>query len=116
MDVDYWHLNAVTVLNRCQLSYIKELHVPVKRATTFNKLDHKSTHNLIQIVGGERWKTVFGTRYRYYEYLAILFGLANVPATFKAIMKMIFRDLSDPGIIVYINNVLIYTMTVEQHD
>jgi hypothetical protein len=58
----------------------------------------------------------FKTRYGLYEYMVMPFGLSNAPATFQNIMNHIFRDLLDLGLIVYLDDILIYTKTVEEHD
>jgi hypothetical protein len=80
--IDYHELNRVTVLNRYPLPLMNEFRDRVQGSTVFTKIDVKSGYNLVKIKEGEKWKTVFRTRYRHFEYLVMLFGLANALATF----------------------------------
>jgi hypothetical protein len=86
-----------------------ELRDPVARSKIFTKIDLKAGYNLIQIKHGDEWKTAFRTKYGYYEYLVLPFGLANAPATCQNMKKKILQDLIDHGVVVYIDDILIYT-------
>lgn len=114
--VDYRGLNKVTVLNRYPLPLMNELRDRVQGAKVFTKIDLKSGYNLIRIKKGDEWKTAFRTRYGHYEYLVMPFGLANAPATFQNMMTEILRDLIDQGVVVYIDDILIYSTTEEEHE
>src|ERR1700738_3104482 len=111
--VDYRGLNKITVLNRYPLPLIHELRDRVCGAKLFSKIDLKTGFNLIRIKQGDEWKTAFRTRYGLYEYLVMPFGLANAPATFQNMMNDIFRDLIDRGVLIYMDDFLIYTTTLE---
>jgi hypothetical protein len=114
--VDYRGLNKVTIANRYPLPIMSELQDRVRGAKIFTKIDLKNGYNLIRIKTGDEWKMAFKTRYRLYEYTVMPFGLSNAPATFRNMMNHIFRDLLDLGLIVYLDNILIYAETEEEHD
>jgi hypothetical protein len=95
---------------------MSELQDRVGGAKIFTKIDLKNGYNLIRIKPGEEWKTAFRTRYGLYEYTVMPFGLSNAPATLQNMMNHIFRDLLDLGLIVYLDDILIYAETEEEHD
>jgi len=64
---------------------------------------------------GDEWKTAFGTRYRHYEYKVIPFGLVNAPATFQAMRKTILREFLDDRVMVYLDDILIYSETMGEY-
>ncbi len=63
----------------------------------------------MRIREGDEWKTVFRTRYGHFEYQVILFGLTNAPATFQGYINKILAEKLDVFVIVYLNDILIYT-------
>ena len=87
---------------------MNELRDRVRGAKIFTKLDLKSGYNLIWIKEGDKWKTAFCTRYGLFEYKVMPFGLANAPATFQNMINEIFRDIIDFGVIIYLDDILIY--------
>jgi hypothetical protein len=95
---------------------MSELLDRVRGAMIFTKIDLKNGYNLIRNKPGDEWKTAFKIRYGLYEYTVMPFGLSNTPATFQNMMNHIFRDLLDLGLIVYLDDILIYAKTVEEHD
>ena len=109
MCVDYRGLNMETILNRYPLPLMNELRDRVGGSTIFTKLNLKSGYNLIRIKEGDEWKTAFRTRYGHFEYLVMPFGLANAPATFQNMMNEIFKDMSDSGVVIYLDDILIYS-------
>ena len=114
--VDYRGLNKVTIKNRYPLPLMGELRDRVQGSRIFSKIDLKSGYNLIRIKEGDEWKTAFRTRYGHYEYLVMPFGLTNAPATFQAMMNDILREFLDLGVVVYIDDILIYSKTEEEHE
>jgi hypothetical protein len=114
--VDYRSLNKVTIANRYPLPIMSELQDRVRGAKIFTKIDLKNGYNLIRIKPGDEWKTAFKTSYGLYEYTVMPFGLSNGPATFQNMMNHIFRDVLDLGLIVYLDDMLIYAETEEEHD
>jgi hypothetical protein len=81
----------------------------------FTKINLQNGYNLIQIKPRDEWKIAFKIWYRLYEYTIMPFGLSNAPATFQNMMNYIFQDLLDLGLIVYLDNILIYAKTEEEH-
>lgn len=114
--VDWHDLNEKTIPNRYPLPLINELQDRLERAKIFTKLDLKSRFNLIHIKEGDKWKTAFRYRYSLFEFTVIHFGITNAPATFQSMINTISSDLIDIGVLIYINDVLIYTETKEEHN
>src|ERR687884_1036585 len=113
--VDYRGLNRVTIMNRFPLPLMSELQDRLCGAKIFTKLDLKNGYNLIRIRKGDEWKTAFRTRYGHFEYLVMPFGLANAPATFQTMINDILRDLLNRGVVAYLDDILIYSETEEEH-
>ena len=113
--MDYRGLNKVTILNRYPLPLMNELRDRVREAKIFTKVDLKSGYNLIWIKEGDEWKTAFRTRYGFFEYKVMPFGLANAPATFRNMMNEIFRDMIDLGVVIYLDDILIYSENEQDH-
>ena len=115
MCVDYRGLNKMTILNWYPLLLMIELRDHVRGAKIFNKLDLKSGYNFIQIKEGDEWKTAFRTCYGLFEYKVMPFGLANAPPTFQNMMNEIFRDMIDLGVIIYLDDIVIYSEKEQDH-
>jgi hypothetical protein len=94
---------------------MNELCDRVQGSTVFTKLEIKSGYILVRIKAGEKWKTPFKTCYGHYADLVILFRLTNAQAMFQDMMSEILRDLIDQGVVVHIDDILIYTQTMEEH-
>jgi len=73
------------------------------------------SYHFIRIKRGDEWTTAFRTRYGHYEYKVMPFGLVNAPATFQAMMNTIVREFLDHGVVVYLDDVLIYSITMDEH-
>jgi hypothetical protein len=91
------------------LPLMAELRERLCRAKVFTKLDLKNGYNLISIAEGDEWKRAFRTRYGLFEYLVMPFGLCNPPGTFQAMINKVLHELLDEGVIVYIDDILIYS-------
>jgi len=109
--VDYRGLNKITIPNGYPLPLMQELQDRVQGAQYFTKMDLKNGFNLIRMRAGDEWKTAFRTRYGLYEFNVIPFGLTNTPSTFQDMMNHIFSDMLDLGVIVYMDDILIYAKT-----
>ena len=113
--VDYRGLNKVTVKNRHPLPLISETLDRLNGAKQFTKLDLKDAYHRIRIRRGDEWKTAFRTRYGHFEYLVMPFGLTNAPATFQAYINKSLIGLIDQFCVVYLDDILIYSETPEEH-
>jgi len=114
--VDYRGLNSVTIPNRYPLPLMQELQDRVQGAQWFTKMDLKNGFNLIRIREGDEWKTAFRTRYGLYEFQVMPFGLTNAPSTFQDMMNHVLSDLLDVGVLAYMDDILVYAKTREEHD
>ena len=113
---DYRALNAITVKNKYPLPLILELINKLQGARYFTKLDVHWGFNNIQMKDRDKWKAAFRTNRGLYEPLVMFFGLTNSPETFQTMMDAIFKDLISEGVVVmYLDNILIFTKTLEEH-
>ena len=113
--MDYRGLNKVTILNWYPLPLRNELRDRVRGAKIFTKLDLGSGYNLIRIKEGDKCKTAFRTRYSLFEYKVMHFGLANASATFQNVINEIFRNMIDLGVVIYLDDILIYSENKQDH-
>jgi len=95
---------------------MQEVQDRVQGAQWFTKLDLKNGFNLIRIREGNEWKTAFRTRYGLYEFQVMLFGLTNAPSTFQDMMNHVLSDLLDVGVLAYMDDILVYGKTENDHD
>ncbi|VDC04290.1 unnamed protein product [Peniophora sp. CBMAI 1063] len=106
----------MTVKNRYPLPLIQELLHKLKGARYFTKLDVCWGYNNVHIKEGDKWKATFRINMGLFEPTVMFFGLTNSPATFQAMMNELFRDLIHEGVaVVYLDNILIFTKTLEEH-
>jgi hypothetical protein len=115
MCVDYRALNKAMVKNRYPLPCIDDLFDCLSGAKVFSRIDLRSGYYQIRITKGDEEKTVCHTRYGSYEFLVMPFGLTNAPATFCTLMNDIFREWLDDFVVVYIDDILIYIGSLEEH-
>ncbi|GBG82949.1 hypothetical protein CBR_g36475 [Chara braunii] len=113
--IDYRKLNAQTVKNADPLPRIDDLLEWLGSATYFSKLDLKSGYHKIEIQPQDRYKTAFKTWYGHFEWVVTPFGLTNAPTTFQAAMTTEFRDLLDRTILIYLDDILVYSRTLDEH-
>jgi hypothetical protein len=107
--VDYRPLNALTIKNKYPLPRIDVLFNQLTRAKVFSKIDLRSGYHQIKIRPCDIPKTAFSTRYGLYEYLVMSFGLTNAPAYFKYLINSIFMTELDKFVVVFIDDILIYS-------
>lgn len=113
--VDYHGLNSVTTKNRYPLPLISDLVRTLSRAKVFTALDLRGAYNLVRIKEGDEWKTAFRTRFGHFEYLVVHFGLTNAHAIFQHMMNDIFREHLDKFVIVYLDDIIVFSNSVEEH-
>jgi hypothetical protein len=113
---DYQALNVITVKNKYHLPLISKLINKLQGAKYFTKLDVCWGFNNVHLKEGDEWKATFRTNHGLYKPLVMLFGLTNSLATFQTMMDGIFEELIMEGIVVvYLDNILIFTGTIEEH-
>ena len=113
--VDYRGLNKITIKNRYPLPLIGELLDRLKTAKIFSTIDLRGAYNLVRVAEGEEWKTAFRTRYGHYEYQVMPFGLTNAPASFQHFINDIFSDILDNYVVVYLDDILVFSNNKEDH-
>jgi hypothetical protein len=115
MCVDYRALNKATMKNRYPLPRIDDLFDRLLGAKVFSRINLRSRYYQIRIAEGDEEKTACRTRYGSYELLVMPFGLTNAPATFCTLMNDIFCEWLDDFVVVYIDDILIYSGSLEEH-
>jgi hypothetical protein len=113
--MDYRSLNEVTIKNKYPLPWIEDLFDQMKGASVFSKIDLRSGYHQLKILESDISKTTFHTRYGLYEYTEMSFGLMNAPAYFMYLMKKVFMEYLDKFVVVFINDILIFSKIEEEH-
>ncbi|QRW20758.1 Retrotransposable element Tf2 protein [Rhizoctonia solani] len=113
--VDYCRLNNCTKKNVYPLPHPDNLMAQLCGAKVFTKLDLHWGYNNVWVKEGDKWKTAFQTKYSLYKSLVMTFGLTNAPAAFQHFMNKLFKDLLDVCVIIYLDDILIYSKDDASH-
>jgi hypothetical protein len=113
--VDYRGLNSMTIRNRYPIPILEQPLNQLQGCKFFTKIDLKAAFNLLRVVEGHEWKTVFHTLWGLYDYLVMPFGLANASACFQLFIQYVLREVLKILCFVYINNILIFSKTQSEH-
>ena len=108
-------MNKVTLKNRYPILLMSELKEHLNRAKIFTKLDLKNSYYLISMAKGDELKIAFRTRFGLYEWKLMPFGLCNTPAIFQAMIDDLFYNMLDEGVVIYLDDILIYAENMADH-
>src|SRR5438105_863552 len=114
--VDYRALNEVTTMNKYSLPHIEDMFDQLRGALFFSKIDIRSGYHQLKIRALDIPKMAFVSRYGLYEYTVMSFGLTNSPAYFMCLMNKVFMEYLDKFVVVFINDILIFSKTEEEHE
>ncbi|GKE92117.1 putative reverse transcriptase domain-containing protein [Tanacetum coccineum] len=116
MCIDYWELNKLTIKNRYPLPRIDDLFDQLQGSSTYSKIDLRLGYHQLRVRDENIPRTAFRTRYRHYEFQVMSFGLTNASAVFMDLMNRVCKPYLDKFVIVFIDDILIYSRNKEEHE
>ncbi|GJS45209.1 putative reverse transcriptase domain-containing protein, partial [Tanacetum coccineum] len=116
MCIDYWESNKLTVKNQYPLSRIDDLFDQLQGSSVYSKIDLRSGYHQLKVQEEYIPKTAFRTRYSHYEFQVMPFRLTNAPAVFMDLMNRVCKPYLDKFVIVFIDDILIYSKSKEKHE
>ncbi|GJW06025.1 putative reverse transcriptase domain-containing protein [Tanacetum coccineum] len=116
MCIDYRELNKLTIKNRYPLPRIDDLFDQLQGSSTYSKIDLRSGYHQLRVRDEDIPKTAFRTRYRHYEFQVMPFGLTNALDVFMDLMNRVCKPYLDKFLIVFIDDILIYSRDKEEHE
>ncbi|GJR58863.1 putative reverse transcriptase domain-containing protein [Tanacetum coccineum] len=115
MCIDSLELNKLTVKNRYPLPKVDDLFGQLQGSSTYSKIDLRSGYHQLRVKNEDNPKTAFRSRYGHYEFQVMPFGLTNAPAVFMDLMNHVCKPYIDKFVIVFIDDILIYSRNKEEH-
>lgn len=113
--IDYRPLNRITIKDDYPIPKIHDLINRLGKAKWFTKFDLQKGYYQVEIAEADQWKSAFRTRYGTYQFKVMPFGLSGAPSTFQRLMQSIFIKELDEFVVVYLDDVLVYSKTREEH-